>query len=299
MVRVSRRRFLAAGIGGAVAVVVGAGELVERGVLPGKVRLDTLLGDCSVAGPALTFAPPGPSLHGRFHSRARGRTVGYTLAYPPGHGPGSELPLVISLHAYGGNHNSGLGGIALGRALAARHAGRPLPPMAAVAVDGGGLYWNPHPGDDPLAMLVEEVIPRCRHLGLGRAPGSIATVGISMGGYGALLLAERHPRLISAVAAISPAIWTTYAQAHAANAGAFASAADFAGDDVITHAQALAHTPVRIASGNDDPFHPGVVALARVLPRSAIVEFRAGCHDDSFFASQQHQALAFLGQHLT
>jgi S-formylglutathione hydrolase FrmB len=28
-----------------------------------------------------------------------------------------------------------------------------------------------------------------------------------MGGYGALLLAEKYPHLITAVAAISPAIW--------------------------------------------------------------------------------------------
>lgn len=299
MMSVSRRRFLVGGVGGLAAAVFGVGELVEHGVLPGKVRLDTLLGDCSVSGPELTFAPAGRTLTGTFYSHARRRTVGYTLAYPPGHGPGSQLPLLISLHAFGGNHTSGLGGITLARALAARHAGRGLAPMAAVAVDGGGLYWNPHPGDDPLAMIVDEVIPRCRRLGLGRRAGSIGTIGISMGGYGALLLAEKHPQLISAVAAISPAVWISYAQARAANAGAFASAADFASDDVITHAAALAHMPLRIASGNDDPFHPGVAALTTVLPRSAIVEFTAGCHDDAFFGSQQHQALVFLGGHLT
>jgi S-formylglutathione hydrolase FrmB len=123
-------------------------------------------------------------------------------------------------------------------------------------------------------------------------------VGISMGGYGALLLAEKHPQLLSAVAAISPAVWTSYAQARAANPGAFDSASDFASDDVIAHASALDRMPLRIASGNDDPFHPGVVALARRLPSSAIVEFSAGCHDGAFFASQQHQALAFLGSQL-
>jgi pimeloyl-ACP methyl ester carboxylesterase len=294
----SRRRFLVGGIGAAVGVVFGAGELIDHGVLPGKARLDQLLGDCSVTGPSLTFAAPGPSLSGSFFSRARGRTVGYTIAYPPGHAPGSALPLVLSLHGYGGNHSSGIGGLTLANALAARHDGRPLAPMAAVAVDGGGLYWNPHPGDNPLAMLVDEVIPRCQHMGLGRAPGGIGTVGVSMGGYGSLLLAEKHPHLISAVAAISPAIWTSYSQARAANAGAFASASDFASDDVVTHAAALSRLPLRIASGDDDPFHSGVVALARSLPRSAVVEFTGGCHDGAFFASQQHQALAFLGNHL-
>jgi pimeloyl-ACP methyl ester carboxylesterase len=298
MVRVNRRRFLVGGTAGLIGVVVGGGELVEHGVLPGKMRLDQLLGDCSVSAPALTFAAAGHSSSGSFHSVARGRTVGYTLAYPPGHGPGSELPLVIYLHAFGGNHASLLGGVTLARALAAQQAGLALPPMAAVAVDGGGLYWNPHPGDDPLAMLVDEVIPRCQHLGLGRRPGSIGTVGISMGGYGALLLAEKHPDVISAVAAISPAVWTSYSQARSANGGAFASAADFASDDVITHASALAATPVRVVSGKDDPFHPGAVALAGRLPRSATVEFSAGCHDSAFFGSQQHQSLAFLGSHL-
>jgi pimeloyl-ACP methyl ester carboxylesterase len=120
-----------------------------------------------------------------------------------------------------------------------------------------------------------------------------------MGGYGALLLAEKHPRLIAAVAAISPAIWTTYEQARSANAGAFASATDFASDDVLTHAPALRGIPVRIASGDDDPLHPASVALARVLPKSAIVDFTAGCHDGEFFSSQQHASLAFLGAHLT
>jgi S-formylglutathione hydrolase FrmB len=149
-----------------------------------------------------------------------------------------------------------------------------------------------------MAMIVDELIPMCRRLGLGRPPRRIGAIGISMGGYGALLLAEKHPRLISAVAAISPAVWTTYAGARAANAGAFASAADFANDDVITHASHLAGISVRIASGADDPFHPGVVALADALPKPAHVEIPPGCHDDSFFASQQHQSLAFLGHHL-
>ena len=298
MVRVDRRRFLVGGIGG-LACLFGVGELVEHGILPGKQRLDSLLGDCSVPEQDLTFDALGHASTGTFFSRARGMRVGYTVAYPPGHGPGSRLPLVLYLHAFGGNHASLLGGLTLARALAARERGRALPPMAAVAVDGGGLYWNPHPGDDPLAMLVEELVPRCRRLGLGRAPGSIGVVGISMGGYGALLLAEKHPHLVAAAAAISPAVWTSYPQARAANAGAFASAADFATDDVITHAGALAGMPVRIASGNDDPFHPGVVALARRLPTSALVEFTAGCHDDTFFASQQHQSLAFLGSHLS
>ncbi len=273
-------------------------ELVDQGVLPGKQTLDELDGACSVASPALTFTNAGPSRTGRFFSKARGREVEYTIAYPPAHRPGSELPLGVVLHAFGGNHASRLGGLSLAQALAARRHGLALPPIALVQADGGGLYWNAHPGDNPMAMLTHELIPMCQHLGLGRSQRSIGAIGISMGGYGALLLAEKHPHLIAAVAAISPAVWTSYAQAHSANPGAYASAADYASDDVVTHALALARIPVRVASGSDDPFHPGVVALAKALPPSATVEITQGCHDGSFFASQQHASLAFLGNHL-
>ncbi|MBO0770995.1 MAG: hypothetical protein J2P35_06010, partial [Actinobacteria bacterium] len=115
---------------------------------------------------------------------------------------------------------------------------------------------------------------------------------------GALLLAEKYPHLIAAVAAISPAIWTSYAQARSANAGAYASAAAFAAGDAVTHAGALAGIPVRVASGDADPFHPGVVALARALPSGAVVVFANGCHTGPFFEAQEPAALAFLAQHL-
>jgi S-formylglutathione hydrolase FrmB len=190
-------------------------------------------------------------------------------------------------------------GVGPARAVALRVGGAPLPPMALVTVDGGAGYWNAHPGDDPMGMLTGELIPMCQRRGLGRPPHRIGALGISMGGYGALLLAERRPRLISAVAAISPAIWTSYAQARSVNAGAYATAADFTADDAVTHASALAGKPIRLASGDDDPFHPGVEALAAALHGEAVVEFAKGCHDSSFFAEQEPPSLSFLAAHIT
>ncbi len=299
--RVSRRRLLGAGLGGLGAVVVaGAGglELVAHGVLPGRQTLDQIDGACSVPEPTLAFSASGPSFSGTFYSRARHRTVGYTIAYPPGRRPGDALPLVVALHAYGGSHASVLAGMPAARGLAMRIGGRALPPMALAAADGGNGYWNPHPGDDPQAMVVDELIPMCQRMGLGQHPQQIGALGISMGGYGAILLAEKYPALVRAVAAISPAIWTSYAQARAVNAGAYASAAAFRAADAVTHAGALATVAVRVASGASDPFHPGVKALARALPPGAGVVFPSGCHDGSFFAAQVPPSLAFLGRHL-
>jgi pimeloyl-ACP methyl ester carboxylesterase len=298
---VTRRGFLKLGAAGVGTLVAGGAtlyELVEHGVLPGKDTLDVITGACDVPHPPLHFAPLGPSFSRQFYSPARNRQVGYTIAYPPGHKPGARLPLVVMLHGEGGDHTSGVGGLAPASALALQVDGAPLRPMAMVTVDGGRGYWNPHPGDDPMGMVVKELIPLCRRLGLGRPPHRIGALGISMGGYGAILFGEKFPHLFRAVAAISPAVWTSYAQARSVNTDAYASAAAFAANDVVTHARALAGTPVRVASGNDDPFHPGVVALARALPRGAVVELSAGCHSGSFFLQQTPPSLAFLSQHL-
>lgn len=297
----TRRRVLTLALAPAAALAAAGAaglELISHGILPGKTVLDTLDGACSVPGLALEFSPPGPASSGMFYSAARRRTVGYTIAYPPRHRAGDELPLVVMLHGYGGNHADALVGISPAQAVALQVNGKPLAAMAMVTVDGGNGYWNPHPGDDPMAMVIDELIPRCRRLGLGRPPRRIGIMGISMGGYGALLLAEKYPHLIAAAAAISPAIWTSYAQAQGANAGAYASAAAFAANDAVTHASALAHAPVRVASGYDDPFYPGVQALTRALPPGAVVELAKGCHTGAFFAEQQPPSLAFLARYL-
>ncbi len=297
----SRRQLLRWGIAGvAVVAVAGASgiELVSHGVLPGKQTLDGLDGSCSVGSSPLIFSPPGPSTSGSFYSKARNRQVGYYIGFPPGYRSGDPLPLIVMLHGFGESHTTALAGMTPAQAVALHVDGHPLPPMAMVTVDGGGGYWNPHPGDDPMAMVVDELIPLCQDLGVGRAPQKIGTMGISMGGYGAILLAERYPGMVSAVAAISPAIWTTYDQASKANAGAFASQQAFAANDVITHIGELAGRPVRIASGSDDPFHPGVVALAGVAPASTTVAISPGCHTSPFFVSQEPPSLAFLGRNL-
>ncbi len=298
----TRRQVLAWGLG-ATATVVAAGaagvELVSHGVIPGRQALLQVEGACTVASPPAVFSSLAPAVSGRFYSRARGRTVGYTVAYPPGHGPGSFLPLVVMLHGYGANHTNALAGLSLPQALALHVDGRPLFPMAMVAADGGGGYWHAHRGDDPMGMVINELIPMCRARGLGRAPQPIGIMGISMGGYGALLMAEKHPPLFAAVAAISPAVWTTYAEAEGANAGAYASASDFAVNDAVTHAPALGHTPVRVASGLDDPFHPGVVALVKQLPPGAVVDISKGCHTGPFFRAQEPPSMSFLSGHLS
>lgn len=281
-------------MGSGLAALVAGGatafELVDHGVLPGKQLLNEIDGACSVGAPEIAFLTPGPSYSGRFFSKARRRSVGYTIVYPPGHERGDELSVIIVLHGYGDNHETALKGLTPAQAAAL------LPrriPMALVTVDGGNGYWTPHPGDDPMAMVIDELIPMCQRLGLGLPSNQIKLLGISMGGFGALAIAERVPKLILGVAAISPAIWTTYDQARGANSSAFASRAAFERYDVISHSSVIRGIPMRISCGVDDPFYPGVSAFVRAVhPETAV--FDSGCHTDSFFFSQEPASIYFL-----
>ncbi len=298
----SRRKALFVALGGVGAMLAGSGlvvELVDRGVLPGKATLDSLDGSCSVQIPMTNFAPLGPTISGHFSSSARKRDVGYTIAWPPGFHPGDELPLVVMLHGDGGTHKTAIKGMTPAQLLAIVHREHPsrlntAVPTAMVTVDGGNGYWHPHRDDDPMGMVVNELIPLCQAKGLGRPERGLGLMGISMGGYGAIAIAEHCPTLARAVAAISPAIWTTFDQAKGVNAGAYTNAQEFDAYNAVTHASALDGIPVQVTSGVDDPFHPGVVAFAKAAPKTTSVMFSSGCHTDSFFVAHESQALAFL-----
>jgi hypothetical protein len=124
-----------------------------------------------------------------------------------------------------------------------------------------------------------------------------------MGGYGALLLAEQlaHRRpAVTAIAALSPAIFASYADAVAANRGSFDSPADFARHDVLAGAVALRGVPTWIGCGVDDPFADETTRLRAKL--AAVTGFEpagamlSGCHDDAFWARNLPSALAFLAK---
>ena len=95
-----------------------------------------------------------------------------------------------------------------------RHLDAGGAPFAIAAVDGGNTWWHPRAdGSDTQSMLVKEFVPflASRGYDLGR----IGLFGLSMGGFGSLLLASQG-RLpgVRAVAAMSPAVWDHYDPRH-------------------------------------------------------------------------------------
>ena len=166
-----------------------------------------------------------------------------------------------------------------------------------VSVDAGESYFHPRALRENRLALVTEELPNAVALLTGSRPRYEALIGMSMGGYGALLAAEREPSRYRAVAVAGPAIFPSYADERSSVGDAFDSAADFARYDVITHAGALRGKAVQIRCGERDPFLPGVRAFAKACP-SADVRIERGCHDDGFWRVSAPSLLEFVAAHL-
>jgi enterochelin esterase-like enzyme len=287
---------------GVVALGAAGTGAVYEGWLPGRRGLIQTIEGCGVPGEPPDVAA-GPVTTTIFHSSARGRDVSLVVAYPPGYepglagtsggsgGPGGEvpaLPVCLVLHGLGSGASSLVDLLAGPTYLAAAHESG-VAPFALAAADGGGTYWHRRAdGDDPGAMLLTEVLPRLAAAGL--RTDRVGVLGWSMGGYGALLLAQRHPERVATVAVSSPAVWSTYRDAAQ---GAFDSAADFAANRVLGVGPAERVT-YRVDCGNADEFSPVSHQLAREL--AADHDFTVGCHDPGFWRRALPGQLAFLGR---
>ncbi|WP_327003376.1 alpha/beta hydrolase-fold protein [Dactylosporangium sp. NBC_01737] len=127
--------------------------------------------------------------------------------------------------------------------------------------------------------MAHEEVPRwCA--GRGFDTSRIAVWGWSMGGAGALLLAEAFPGFARAVAAFSPAVAP--------------------GDAVFTGADRLRGTPVGLWCGRDDPLYRDVRALHRWLPEQpAAGGYTGGRHNFGYWSTVVPAAFAFVATALT
>jgi enterochelin esterase-like enzyme len=243
---------------------------------------------------AVSALIPGQKLSGSFTSRARrGAEVGWTVAYPLGAvGP---VRVLIALHGKGATHTDTFDtGLHLDAVLAQQQA-TGVRPFAIAGIDGGDTYWHPRAdGEDAAAMVIDEFLPLLA--GLGLDTDTIALLGWSMGGYGALWLASLlGPRRVAAVAAESPALWL-----HAGDTapGAFDDAADFAAHSVFTRRTDLTGIPLRIDCGTSDPFYPATKQYVAGLPTTPAGGFQPGSHTMDYWQSMAPAQLGFIGAHL-
>ncbi|WP_144670773.1 alpha/beta hydrolase family protein [Arthrobacter sp. U41] len=251
--------------------------------------------------PPVATEPPAPlsvrTSAGSFNSAYRpGVATHWSLAapdMPPGN-PQPELPVAIFLHGLGGDHSVLLENLAADEALQ-RHLDAGGAPFAIAAVDGGDNWWHPRAnGTDTQSMLVREFAPFLGRRGYDL--GRIGLFGLSMGGFGALLLASQG-RLpgVRAVAALSPAVWEAY---DPRLDSAFDGPADFAAHDVFALRPGLAALPKRIDCGTGDDLAATVRDYRAGLPGAVEGGFQPGGHDDDYWRSVLPDVLSFLGRNL-
>ncbi|MGH3743345.1 MAG: alpha/beta hydrolase-fold protein, partial [Mycobacteriales bacterium] len=251
------RRALLTGTAG-VAVVAAGAALVDARVLPGKGHIERALHIAPGQGvdASIPAVEAGPIVSGRFASARFRRRVGWAVAYPPGSRDGAALPVAVALPGRGVSGVGFLHDIGYPSFLAAGVDGGGRP-YAIAGVDGGTSYWHPRAGgDDPLGMLVDELLPLLDRMSLRTS--TFGVLGVSMGGYGSLLLARQSSRdalrgrHLAVAAAASPALWES---SGATAPGAFDDADDWREwGDLVAHPGVAPDTALWVSCGDGDPF---------------------------------------------
>ncbi len=276
----------------------GHHRLSRRTVLLGTCACATLgvTSLCGASSAAGSLRLGGAVFAEKRYSRHRGEHVEVVYKLPRQQPP-PGLPMVLLLHGRNGSaRNAGPPGLT--PELAAAVSDGRIPPFGFVAVDGGNTYWHEyHRGDDPMAMLLEEVPTWLREHGLADRRGlPFAAVGTSMGGFGALLYARRRSERrqpVRAVGAIAPAFmsWQKMRKREA-----WRSRAEWRSMDPLVNVAATRGIPTGIWCGDKDPFIDGVRAFVR-LADPEVVDIDPGRHTGSYFRTTVPGLLRFLGRH--
>lgn len=253
----SRRTLLTAGAVGAVGVA--AMTHAQAGGIVLGANVFGLGGDPDSPVPAAGATTRWTTVW----SAARGRLVRVGVSLPPGIDSVDGLPVCLVLHGRGGTAATGLERLGLGQ-FAAEQFASGAPPFAVVALDGGLTYWHRRAdGDDPVAMVLSEVLPRLEQQ--GAIVDRLGVWGWSMGGFGALLMALEHPERIRAVVATSSSLWPRLQDA---TPGSFDDEHDWRAHGVLDRLSGWPCVPVRLDCGDSDEY-AAVNRRARALLHAA------------------------------
>ena len=237
--------------------------------------------------------------HATANSRALRRRADVTFWAPPSRADGRDdatpLPLVILLHGVYGSH------WAWAYKAGAHRAGAHV----ALAMPSDGLFglgsgYVRHRGGDFASWILDEV----PWLAAQALPGvdadaPVALAGLSMGGFGALLLAARHPDRVRAAYGMSSI--TDFAQMRLFVGDTSGYDIDESDRSVLDACVAAGRTLPRIGfdCGTADPLIEPNRALHANLDAAGIdhryTEFDGG-HEWTYWSTHLRDALTFLGE---
>jgi len=292
------RRQLLIGAGAALGALAVAGVVAQR-TLPLRAYWYQWTGQCGPDGPVPEdLATPA---YGAFRSEVLGTDVEYgvwapSVIYPQG----DRIPVLYCLPARGQGPRWVLDGPVYLADFAAVDEPGGAHSLALVSVDGGDTYWHERAsGEDRMAMLLDEFIPWYEEEhDVGGSRARRAVMGWSMGGYGALLAAERRPDMFAAVCAASPALWYQFSDGVG---DAFDDECDFEDNNVFTAVTKLFDTAVRVDCGRSDVFYDAALDFSRSVQGIAgaqvtgdVADGVKGCHTPGYWRRVAPAELDFV-----
>jgi enterochelin esterase-like enzyme len=211
------------------------------------------------------------------HSRLTHRSLHEILVVPPRHG----RSLLVLLHGY----HAGPSQFLTQPVFDTLAALGPRAPELLLLDGGADSYWHNRADGRWGSMVLREAIPA----GIARTHARrVAIGGISMGGYGALLLGSESRGRFCAVGAQSPALWLSAGETAL---GAFDDAQDYARNNVF---RLRPPHPLWIDLGASDPFRTATLAYARRAGVPAHV--RPGGHDAALWNAYTPKFLRFFAR---
>jgi S-formylglutathione hydrolase FrmB len=287
----------------------------------GRRSVELFLLLCILHIPRPALAASGRVECNAISSKILGRPVHYCVVFPPSFDADKArtFPVLYFFHGLGDNEQFFVHSGAWNLIEDMRDKGKLKDFLIVTPAADASFYINARDGRERYEdFLLQEFFPYIeKHYRVAAGRVNRAVSGISMGGYGALYLASRHPERFSSVSAHSAALieklptFLAGAQPNSPRArvlgGAFGNPPDpvfWQAHNPIAIARIanLAHLNIYFDCGDQDDFgfQAGAIALDKVLTSRQIPhEFHIypGRHDPMYFAEHLPASLQFHSRH--